>query len=41
MDWVGQYRQFWEERLDRLDAYLQLLQTQSNPKSPKTKGEKP
>jgi DNA-binding transcriptional ArsR family regulator len=26
-DWVGQYRQFWEDRLDRLDAYLQELQT--------------
>ena len=25
-DWVGQYRQFWEERLDRLDDYLQQLQ---------------
>jgi DNA-binding transcriptional ArsR family regulator len=25
-DWVSQYRQLWEERLDRLDAYLQELQ---------------
>jgi DNA-binding transcriptional ArsR family regulator len=25
-DWVERYRQFWEERLDRLDAYLQELQ---------------
>jgi len=25
-DWVGRYRQLWEERLDRLDAYLQELQ---------------
>jgi len=25
-DWVGRYRQMWEERLDRLDAYLQELQ---------------
>jgi DNA-binding transcriptional ArsR family regulator len=24
-DWVGRYRQMWEERLDRLDAYLQEL----------------
>jgi DNA-binding transcriptional ArsR family regulator len=23
--WVEQYRQFWEESLDRLDAYLQEL----------------
>lgn len=21
-EWVGQYRRFWEQRLDRLDAYL-------------------
>ena len=27
-DWIEQYRQFWEERLDRLDDYLQELQTQ-------------
>lgn len=25
-DWVEQYRQLWEHRLDRLDAYLQALQ---------------
>ncbi len=24
--WVEQYRQFWEERLDRLDDYLRQLQ---------------
>nr|WP_199299479.1 MULTISPECIES: metalloregulator ArsR/SmtB family transcription factor [unclassified Coleofasciculus] len=28
MDWIEQYRQFWEERLDRLDDYLHELQTQ-------------
>lgn len=27
-DWLEQYRQFWEERLDRLDDYLHELQTQ-------------
>jgi DNA-binding transcriptional ArsR family regulator len=27
-DWIGQYREFWEERFDRLDDYLQELQTQ-------------
>ena len=27
-DWVEEYRQFWEERFDRLDAYLQELQSQ-------------
>lgn len=25
--WMEQYRQFWEERFDRLDAYLQELQS--------------
>ena len=25
-DWVDQYRQFWEESFDRLDAYLQEIQ---------------
>jgi DNA-binding transcriptional ArsR family regulator len=25
-DWVGSYRQFWEESFDRLDAYLDELQ---------------
>lgn len=25
-DWVGQYRQHWEESFDRLDAYLRELQ---------------
>lgn len=27
-NWIEQYRQFWEERLDRLDEYLQELQAQ-------------
>jgi len=30
-DWVGQYRRFWEERLDRLEDYLRELQVR--PKS--------
>jgi DNA-binding transcriptional ArsR family regulator len=25
-DWLGRYRGFWEERLDRLDDYLRELQ---------------
>jgi DNA-binding transcriptional ArsR family regulator len=25
-DWVEQYREFWEQRLDRLESYLQKLQ---------------
>lgn len=27
-DWVEQYRQFWEARLDRLEDYLRELQAQ-------------
>jgi DNA-binding transcriptional ArsR family regulator len=27
-DWLGHYRQFWEQRLDRLDDYLQELQAE-------------
>ncbi len=30
-DWVGQYRKFWEERLDRLEDYLRKLQAQATP----------
>ncbi len=25
MGWIDQYKQFWEQRFDRLDAYLQTL----------------
>src|SRR5579862_6900696 len=25
-DWLEEYRRFWEQRFDRLDAYLQKLQ---------------
>ena len=32
-DWIGDYRQFWEESFDRLDEYLKEIQE-------KTKGEK-
>src|SRR6478672_6387423 len=28
-DWVERYREIWEERLDRLDQYLQGLQKKS------------
>jgi DNA-binding transcriptional ArsR family regulator len=24
-DWIGQYREMWEERLDRLDSYLKSI----------------
>lgn len=27
-DWIEQYRALWEQRLDRLEAYLQELQSQ-------------
>jgi DNA-binding transcriptional ArsR family regulator len=27
-DWVEPYRQFWEQRLDRLDEYLRKLQNE-------------
>jgi DNA-binding transcriptional ArsR family regulator len=27
-DWLERYRQFWEARLDRLDAYLKELKSQ-------------
>ena len=43
-DWVDQYRKFWEESYDRLDAYLQTLQAEASkpkkeksPKKPKKK----
>jgi DNA-binding transcriptional ArsR family regulator len=37
-DWVDQYRKFWEESLDRLDAYLQELQASAE--KPKKKAAK-
>ena len=48
-DWMAQYRQFWEQRLDRLDAYLQELQasaiktssTTTSPPTPTQKRNKP
>lgn len=35
-DWIAQYRRHWEERLDRLDEYLQEVQA----KAPTGKGRK-
>jgi DNA-binding transcriptional ArsR family regulator len=26
-DWIGEYRQFWEESFDRLDKYLKEVQS--------------
>jgi len=35
-DWVEHYRRFWEQSLDRLDEYLQELQSKNvNPKEKK------
>ena len=39
MDWIGQYQQFWEERLDRLDTYLLTLQQNPDHDINPTKGE--
>jgi DNA-binding transcriptional ArsR family regulator len=35
-DWLERYRQFWEERLDRLEDYLNTLQAQAAPKAVRT-----
>jgi DNA-binding transcriptional ArsR family regulator len=32
-DWIGSYRQFWEESYDRLDDYLQELQAKEKPRA--------
>jgi DNA-binding transcriptional ArsR family regulator len=29
-DWVAQYRQFWEDRMDSLDDYLTTIQSKEN-----------
>ncbi|MBI4082129.1 MAG: winged helix-turn-helix transcriptional regulator [Candidatus Lambdaproteobacteria bacterium] len=36
-DWVEPYRRNWEEKLDRLDAYLRELQTKPKGGGPKEK----
>jgi DNA-binding transcriptional ArsR family regulator len=36
-NWVEQYRRFWDERIDRLEDYLRVLQT----KEPKHARKKP
>ena len=40
-DWVEQYRQLWDDRLDRLDDYLRELQAQPADLSPTPKTPKP
>lgn len=34
-DWMEQYRTFWEESFDRLDAYLKTVASKENPKGRK------
>jgi DNA-binding transcriptional ArsR family regulator len=40
-DWIEQYRALWEERLDRLDAYLQDLQKKETQHAKKSRSRKP
>jgi len=35
-EWIEHYRRFWEANFDRLDAYLQKLQTKNTPTKGKT-----
>jgi DNA-binding transcriptional ArsR family regulator len=37
-DWAERYRQIWEQRLDRLDAYLQELKTKEKKHGRKQRG---
>jgi DNA-binding transcriptional ArsR family regulator len=39
-DWMEHYRQFWEESLDRLDAYLKTVTSKSKPPKGKSHGRK-
>ena len=32
-DWLEDYRRLWNERLDRLDAYLQVLKAKTHPQT--------
>ena len=34
-DWVGHYRKFWEQRLDRLDEYIRTLKPAPGRKKPR------
>src|ERR1700676_2570522 len=36
-DWVEQYRRFWDESFDRLERYLQELQTETKKRGGKKK----
>jgi DNA-binding transcriptional ArsR family regulator len=39
-NWIENYRQFWEQRLDRLEDYLRELQAQEKAKEKKHVGKK-
>ena len=36
-DWLEKYRRFWEVRLDRLEEYLDRIQSKDKPKTAKRK----
>jgi DNA-binding transcriptional ArsR family regulator len=40
-DWVAEFRQLWEDRLDRLDDYLHELQTQNQHTPERQRKDKP
>ena len=33
-DWIAQSRQLWEQRLDRLDEYVQVMKAEAKKKKP-------
>ena len=39
-DWMEQYRAFWEESLDRLEAYLKTVTSKKSAKGKKNAGKK-
>jgi DNA-binding transcriptional ArsR family regulator len=39
-DWTERYRHIWEERLDRLDQYLQEMKTKERKQHDRRKGKK-
>jgi DNA-binding transcriptional ArsR family regulator len=40
-DWIEQYRRLWEERFDRLDAYLQEVQAKQTAENAEASGNAP
>lgn len=36
-DWIGQYREFWETKLDALEKYINELQSKANTETKKKK----